>query len=423
MGKTKVVVSCPLSTYSGYGGRARDFVESLLKIEDLDIEVLDQRWGNTRRTFLKDHNLKHLQDLITTNITYQPDVWIQHTVPSEFKAIGRYNIGLTAGIEATICHPTWIEGLNKMDLNIVSSKFSKKIFQQASFNIEQNGRKVQLKLEKPIEVLIEGVDLNTYQQSVKYVSNLTKDLDSIKEQFCFLTTGHWMKGEMGEDRKNIGYTIKTFLETFKNKQKQPALVLKIHGGTTSTMDRMDIERKIEAIKSTVKGKLPSLYLIHGEVSQNQMNELYNHPKIKALITLTKGEGFGRPLLEFASIGKPIIASGWSAHTEFLDSTKTLLLSGQLKPIDKSALQEKTLIKEANWFTPDPTEVGKFCKQMLKHYKEYLILAKKQKYIIREEWSLDNMQEQLKEILDQYLKTLPKEIDLDLEGFELPKLNS
>ena len=49
------------------------------------------------------------------------------------------------------------------------------------------------------------------------------DLPEIKESFCFLFVGHWMQGAFGHDRKNVGLLVKSFLETFKNKQKQPAL--------------------------------------------------------------------------------------------------------------------------------------------------------------------------------------------------------
>ena len=40
----------------------------------------------------------------------------------------------------------------------------------------------------------------------------------------------------------------------------------------------------------------------------EMNEMYNHPKVKAHLTFTHGEGFGRPLLEASFSGKPIIST-------------------------------------------------------------------------------------------------------------------
>ena len=49
----------------------------------------------------------------------------------------------------------------------------------------------------------------------------------------------------------------------------------------------------------------------------EMNSIYNHSKVKAMVSLTKGEGFGRPLLEFSLSQKPLIVSGWSGHMDFL----------------------------------------------------------------------------------------------------------
>ena len=55
-----------------------------------------------------------------------------------------------------------------------------------------------------------------------------------------------------------------------------------------------------------------------------MNELYNHPKVKAMVSMTKGEGYGRPLAEFGLSKKPIIASGWSGQCRFPNSRYILL---------------------------------------------------------------------------------------------------
>ena len=145
--------------------------------------------------------------------------------------------------------------------------------------------------------------------------------------------GHWMNGDMGEDRKNVNLLVKAFYETFKNKKKKPALILKTSGGTSSYMDRDSILNKISQIKKTVNSKnLPNIYLLHGDFSDEEMNSLYNHSKVKAMISLTKGEGFGRPLLEFSLTKKPIITTGWSGHIDFLKPEFTTLLPGELKPV-------------------------------------------------------------------------------------------
>lgn len=418
MNKKTVIVSCPIDTYSGYGARSRDFVKSLIGSGQYDVKILSQRWGNTSFGYLEDHNEDQLTSLIIPNITSQPDIWIQITVPNEFQKVGRYNIGVTAGIETTLCDGTWIEGCNRMDLVLTSSKHSKNVFETTIYTKQDNkGNNLgEIKLTSPVEVLFEGCDLTKY---FKTKSNF--NLTSIKEEFCFLFVGHWLQGDLGQDRKNVGYMIKSFLETFKNKPTQPALVLKTGLGTSSLTNIDLILQKINGIRSTVKGKLPNIYLIEGDLSDEEINNLYNHSKIKAMVSLTKGEGFGRPLLEFSLTGKPIIASNWSGHIDFLKPDLTVLVGGQLTKVHKSAASKNTLLEESSWFTPDDAEVGKSYREVYKHYKKYAELAKRQAFQNKNEFSMGSMQKLLQDILTKYTDHLPVQMELKLPTLNLPKL--
>ena len=98
-----LVISAPINTYSGYGARARDVVKALIKTGKYDINVLSQRWGNTRSGYLKDHNEDELTSLIIPQLNFKPDVWVQISVPNEFQAVGKYSIGITDGKETTLC--------------------------------------------------------------------------------------------------------------------------------------------------------------------------------------------------------------------------------------------------------------------------------------------------------------------------------
>ena len=425
MSKPTLVVSCPIDTYSGYGARARDFVQSIIDLDKYDVKILGQRWGGTRFGYLKDHGNASLASRIIPNLTQQPDIWVQITVPNEFQKVGKYNIGVTAGIETTLCDPTWIEGCNRMDLVLVSAQHAKKVFEESKFNMQDNrtGQVTgQLALTTKVEVLFEGADIEKYAP----LALPTKlDLSDIEEQFCFLTIGHWLPGVLGEDRKNIGYTIKAFLETFKNKKNAPGLILKVQAGSgTSIMDREELLNRIDAIRKTVKGKLPNVYLLHGDMSDAEVNELYNHGKVKAMISLTKGEGFGRPLLEFSLINKPIIASGWSGHIDFLDNQFTKQIGGTLTNVHPSAAVDKMILQESQWFRPDEGLTGKALKDVFEDYKIYKELAKRQGYRSRTEFSYDKMRETLDTLLTQYIPEFPKQVQLKLptlKKIELPKL--
>jgi len=427
MSKPTLVVSCPIDTYSGYGARARDFVQSIIDLDKYDVKILSQRWGNTRFGYLQDHSNESLASRITPQLTQQPDIWIQITVPNEFQKIGKYNIGVTAGIETTLCDASWVQGCNNMDLVLVSSEHAKKVFQESKFNVQDN-RTGQItgtvELQTKMEVLFEGVDIEKYTSLALPVK---LDLSDIDESFNYLVVGHWLPGEVGEDRKNIGYTIKAFLETFKNKQKgkRPGLILKVQAGSgTSIMDREAVLDKIDGIRKTVKGDLPNIYLLHGEMTDAEVNELYNHTKVKAMVTLTKGEGFGRPLLEFSLVNKPIIASGWSGQVDFLDKEFTKLIGGTLTQVHPSAAIDKMILRESQWFTPDPIEVGRALKEVYDDYDKWKTSAKRQGHKSRTQFSYDNMRETVDNLLTQYVPEFPKQVQLklpQLKKIELPKL--
>jgi glycosyltransferase involved in cell wall biosynthesis len=428
--KQYVVISCPIDTYSGYGSRARDFVKATVeaKKDEWDVWVMPQRWGETPWGYIQDHKeewgwLEAKMLPFQQPLTQKPDVWMQITIPNEFQPIGNYNIGVTAGIETTLCHPSWIDGINRMDLTLVSSNHAKKVFEitQAEER-NQNGqvaRKIQL--QKPVEVLFEGVDLNTYfeiNNDDLPETDLITSLDNIDENFAFLFVGHWLQGDFGHDRKNVGQTIKLFLETFKNKHNAPALILKtsIHNG--SIMDRTEVLNKINSIKNTVKAKkLPNIYLVHGELEEEDINHLYNHPKVKAMVNFTKGEGFGRPLLEFSMFKKPIIASGWSGHVDFLNREFVSLIEGKLQPIHPSAVVENILIKESTWFEFDPVAASQKMIDVWSNYKKYEANAKRQTHYAKSNFSFEKMVETLKEYYNKNVKKTPK-----LVLPTLPKLN-
>ena len=425
MSKPSIVISCPIDTYSGYGARARDFVKALVDINKYDVKILPQRWGETRWGYLKDHNDTTFTPRIINQLTQQPDIWVQISIPNEFQKVGKYNIGVTAGIETTLCDPSWIKGANNMDLILASTNHAVESFNRSKFDVtDERTKQVTQKIEltTKVEVLFEGADITKYFPTTPGSTySVTGTLDSIPESFCFLTTGHWMQGDFGEDRKNIGFTIKSFLETFKNIKNAPALIMKSHSMTTSIMDRERMLDRIDKVKKTVKGKLPNIYLLHGEISDTEMNFIYNHPKVKAFVSLPKGEGFGRPFLEFSLVNKPIIASSWSGQTDFLDKEFVRYVKGELTNVHQSAVVKNIILKESQWFTPDSIDVGKAYKEVFKNYKQWLVKAKRQGHKSRTQFSYEAMVETLKNILDTYIPEFPKQVELTLPKLNLPKL--
>ena len=332
--KPNLVISCPATSRSGYGDHSRDLIRSLIAMDKFNIQIMDQRWGDCSKGALTTADVDITSRIMSEQMKDQPDIWIQVTVPSEFNAVGKYNIGITAGMETTLVSPEWIQGINRMDYVLVPSVHSKEIFEISKYDQKDAAGNVQAKLQcnTKIDVLFEGLDMKVFNKSK---SDFKLD---IKEDFAFLFVGHWLQGDFGQDRKDVGGMIRTFLETFKNasKRNQPALILKTSSAGFSVGDRESLLAKIQTIKSSVEGEtLPNIYLVHGDLTQKELNGLYNHDKVKAMISFTHGEGFGRPLLEFSVTGKPVLYSNWSGHIDFL-SENGIPLAGELRDVDKSA---------------------------------------------------------------------------------------
>ena len=415
--KPLFLISCPFDTYSGYGARSRDVVKAIIETNKYNVKLISQPWGNTKFGFCKDNpEFEFLyQYVLNEQLIDKPEIWAQITVPNEFKPMGKYNIGFTAGIETTIVSGEWIEGMNRMDLNIVSSEHSKQSFLNSVYKNSQNNQ--ELRINKPIEVLFEGVNIEKY-----FEDNSPCLIDfNIKESFAYLFVGHWLQGELGEDRKNVGLLVKAFYETFKNKRKKPALILKTSGANSSYIDRNDIIRKIKRIKNSVNSKdLPNIYLLHGDFTDEEMNSLYNHSKVRAMVSLTKGEGFGRPLLEFSLTKKPIITTNWSGQIDFLNPEFTTLLNGELKNVHPSAANNM-ILKESQWFYPNHAQINSSLINVFENYKKHADNAKRQAYYSKTNFSWGNMKDKLDNLLLTNIPEFPKELELTIPELNLPTL--
>jgi len=436
--KKLMLICAPVSSRSGYGDHSRDLVTSFIEHDKYDIKIQDVPWGACPRNSLDEKNPTHKKILDCLldgpDLPRQPDIYVDIRIPNEFQQYGKFNIGITAGIETTAVSQAWIEGCNKMDLIIVPSGHSRAGFINTVYDKvnqgpdgQQQQQKVgELRLEKPIEILFEGADENTYKplESKEIDSEFFDWLNNeTPEKFAYLVVGQWGKGGYGEDRKDIARMIKVFYESFANKKKQPALILKTSGATNSIIDKEECLQKIKNIKSQFPSdwKLPNVYLLHGDLSDTEMNYLYNHPKVKVMVSFTHGEGFGRPLLEASMVGLPIIASGWSGHTDFLDGEKSLLLPGELKKVPESAVWENIIIPESQWFYGDESRLYKAFNFVYDGYEVHKIKAHELMDINRDKFTLKNMTNKLDDIVEKYIKGQPQQVSLNLP--KLKKINT
>lgn len=402
----------PVKTRSGYGAHSRDLLQSLYEMDLFEIKIDSCMWGSTPMTALERDNQFHkwIESNIINPAGVTSDFYVQVTVPNEFERRGKFNVGITAGIETTVAPKEWIDGCNRMDLVITTSKFSKEVLLSTVYNENENntGKLIkQHKIQKPVEVLFEGVDVTTFNNEYNGI-----DLD-IKEDFAYLFVGHWLKGSLGQDRKDVGMMIKCFMESFKDVEDKPALVLKTSSATFSIKERENMRRKIEELTNGYDNP-PSVYLLFGELTNQEMNELYNHPKIKSMVSITKGEGFGRPLLEFSMTGKPIIASNWSGHKDFLPMDKAIMVGGSLTDVHESAA-DSFILKGSKWFTANYNEFAEVLRLVKNDYDKFKEKSETLREENKEKFSMEKMKDVFMNLIKPYT-VQPKEHNL-----VLPKL--
>jgi len=421
--KLRVLFSGPVGTRSGYGSHARDLVHALINMDKYDIHILPQKWGNTPENALSSNNKRDseiMKRVVKEEDQKIPfDISFQVTVPNEFQKWAKYNIGVTAGFEATTVPNDWVQGANNADLVLFSSVHGLNSVASSVFDMhnEQQQKIGQLQLTTKSEVLFEGVDTDVYKKTTTFSEQLVKELNKIRESFCFLFVGHWLQGSIGQDRKDTGMLVKTFLESFKNIKNPPALIMKTSGADFSIMSKAEMLKKIAEIRKTVKAKtLPNIYVLYGDLEDSEMNDLYNYPKVKAHVTFTHGEGFGRPLLEATLSQKPVIASGWSGHVDFLHKDNAVLLTGQLTEVPKPAFPKEFQVDGQQWFTVNYSVASSILKDVFKKYKKYTLPAKKLAMYNKSKFSLKAMQNKLEKILEENIPNFPKQVKL-----KLPKL--
>jgi hypothetical protein len=428
MNKPVLVFQGPAFTRSGYGDHCRDLLRSLKNMDKYDVKIIPLRWGNTPQNQVDPSTEfgQWMLERVIQQVEGKPDVFVQVSVANEFEPKGNFNIGITAGVETTIIPKEFVDGSNKMDLILVPSEFTKSIMLNTAYQQknQQTGQIVaEFRITKPVEVLFEGVNEEIFGKGDKL-----SELDKVQEDFNFLCVGHWLKGDLGEDRKNIGMVIKTFATVFQYlpKEKRPGLILKTSHAGFSVIDRETIRQKIDGVLAPFGDNKPSVYLLHGDLGENEMSSLYHHPKVKAMISFTKGEGYGRPLAEFTLTGKPIVVSKWSGHVDFLPEQHTVFLDGSLAKVHDSSA-DQFLLKEAQWFTVNYSDAANKLYDVYNNYKGNIEKSKGLRTNTLNNFTLSKMDKVFEEILDKYVAKKPTIVPLNLPKLnptkiELPKLN-
>ena len=342
--KKKILLRAPLLTRSGYGEQARFALRSLRAHEDeFDIFIQPLEWGKT--SWINDLNEERewIDQTIEKSIYFiqqggKFDYSLQVTVPNEFENIADVNIGYTAGIETTKVAPQWLEKSNIMDRLIVVSNHSKEVFEKTVYTAVNQTTKeeVPYTLQTPVDVV--NYPVKKYDSLPELELNLEYD-------FNFLCIS-----QMGP-RKNLPNLIKWFVKEFKD--DEVGLVIKTNIMKNSLVDRLATEDRIKkVIASETKDKKCKVYLLHGDMTDEEIHSLYLHGKIKSFVSFTHGEGFGLPLFEAAYSGLPVVVPGWSGQCDFLfdENRKPRFynVSFDIQPIQEDAVWDGVVQKDSMW---------------------------------------------------------------------------
>lgn len=411
----KTLIMAPFSTESGYGHHSRDIIKCILNMDEYDITLVPMNWGNNPMNALNADNPYHrkmMENIQTEPLRQQPDLFIHITIPNEFKQnpIGKKNIGITAGIEVDRVSPEWIKKANQMDAVIVPSKHSKKVFEESKYQVQRGGQQIgTIQLETEIEKLFEGVDKVQYKSvETDYIEDEKRHplsfVSNINEEFNFLHVGQWEQKDFRKARKDTDGLLYNFYKTFKGYKDEVGLILKVNGAGFSYMDRDRILDRIDSIKNKFDNKedLPNVYLVYGNLTNDEINELYNLNKVKAMVSTTHGEGYSRTFSEFlASTKKPVLATGWSGHLEFMENYDKLLFDYEMEDVPKESQWEDVIIEDSQWAKVIDEDVQNKMLDCYKNYNEYKEQSNQLGIRLREQYSLRDMKDELSKILDKH----------------------
>lgn len=376
----KILLRGPSLTQSGYGVHCRQVASWLLSKSDIEVKFQALPWGETPWILDRNSHGGIIGKIMDNTVEVTPgekgryDVTLQLQLPNEWdSSLGKKNVGLTAGVETDICNPEWVNACNKMDVVVVPSNHSAECLRRSGT------------LTKPLHVIPEA-----YCSEIPKVTQQQVDaLPRFSTNFNFLIFGQVTGDNPYNDRKNIFFTLKWLFEAFKG-DKEVGIVIKTNVGRNTRIDKrrtMDLMRSL--VKECRRGEIfPKIHLIHGDLSDDTVSALYRHPQIKALVTATRGEGFGLPILEAAASGLPVIATDWSGHIDFLKEGKFIQLNYNVKPVHTSRVDGRIFLPNSRWAEVIEEDFKKKTKKFRDSPSEPTRWANDLASVVKEKYSLE-----------------------------------
>ncbi len=322
-----VVWSGPLAAPSGYGAEARMFV-SALESAGTTVAVRAQSWD--RREAAMDRTEREaLHRRMIAPIA--PDaVVVHHTLGDNYRR-GPERISVVRTMfESDRLPDGWAESLQNADEIWVPSRHNAAVF--AAGGIPR----------AKIAVVPGTIDMDAYAPDGPALELAPSGT------FVFLSIFEWGM------RKAPELLLRTYARLFAGRS-DVLLALRIAPppGRTAAQVRYAVESMIA--RYTPEGGTPAQIRLLDTLGENELTSAYRGAD--AFVLPTRGEGFGRPMLEAAAVGLPVITTRWSGPCDFLDDRTAYLVDAAMTPVPESVWTELPRFKGHRWAEPDAAKLA------------------------------------------------------------------
>ena len=405
----RVLLKGPVLSRSGYGEHARFIFRALMAYPShFDVHVEPTPWGASSWIMNESEETNLIKTCIEKHITHkdsypQYDISFQVMIPNEWQKLAAIDIGITAAVETDKASAQWIQACNNVDKILVVSHHARNSLVNPTYQMVNEA-------QQPVGILKCNTPVEVVGYPVKKHDHVNVDLD-LEYDFNFITVAQ------DSPRKNLTNSIKWFLDEFKD--DEVGLVIKAHKMNHSVVDKFSVKDMLSSMlkDDQYKDRKCKIYLLHGNMSDEELHSLYNHPKIRSYFTATHGEGFGLPIYEAAYSGLPVAAPAWSGHVDFLYTKQTNKKTGkekktsmfskirhELKQIQPEAVWENVLDADSKWCFVDEKHFKKTLRECYKNNKAKTRIAEKLKDYLENEFSSDKQYKRFFDSIDEFLNS-------------------